>query len=161
MRESDRKLLSQIYYNVKNPASFSTANKLFSAAKLKSPTIRLQDVQKWLRSQITYTLHKPVRRRFKRNRIVVSRIGEQFQADLVDLQKLSRQNSGCKYILTAIDLFSKKAFAIPLKTKRANEVKAGFQEIFKFGVLEKVQTDQGKEFYNSEIKAYFAQLGVQ
>ena len=36
-----------------------------------------------------YTLHKPTRRRFTRRRVVVYGIDHQWQADLVDLAKLS------------------------------------------------------------------------
>ena len=34
------------------------------------------------------------------------------------MQSLSRKNNGIKYILCAIDLYSKYAFVIPLKDKK-------------------------------------------
>ena len=53
-------------------------------------------------------------------------IDEQFQADLVDLQNLSRYNKGYKYLLTCIDIFSKYAFVLPLKTKQGQELVKAF-----------------------------------
>ena len=52
------------------------------------------EVREWLQSQDTYTLHKPTRRRFTRRRVVVYGIDHQWQADLVDLSKLSSYNKG-------------------------------------------------------------------
>ena len=38
--------------------------------------------------------------------------------DLADMQSLSKYNKGIKYLLCAIDLFSKYAWVVPLKNKR-------------------------------------------
>ena len=57
----------------------------------------------WLRGEEAYTLHRTARRRFQRNRIVVDGIDEQWAADLLDVQALSRSNDGYKYLLTIVD----------------------------------------------------------
>ena len=44
------------------------------------------------------------------------------QADFVDLQNLSPYNKGYKYLLTCIDIFSKYAFVLHLKTKQGQEL---------------------------------------
>ena len=41
-----------------------------------------------------------------------------WDADLADMQSLSKYNKGIKYLLCAIDLFSKYAWVVPLKNKR-------------------------------------------
>ena len=91
--------------------------------------------------QDVYTFQKPARRRYKRSLVIVFGIDEQFQADLVDLQNLSRYNKGYKYLLTCIDIFSKYAFVLPLKTKQGQELVKPRKPI-------KLQTDQGTEFKN-------------
>ncbi|GFX80816.1 hypothetical protein TNCV_3215641 [Trichonephila clavipes] len=45
-----------------------------------------KDVKHWLSQKDAYTLHKPVRHKFQRNRVFVSDIDRPFQADLVDMQ---------------------------------------------------------------------------
>ena len=40
--------------------------------------------------------------------------------DLADMQSLSKKNKDIKYLLCAIDLFSKYEFVIPLKDKKRN-----------------------------------------
>ena len=49
--------------------------------------------------------------------------------DLADMQSLSKHNKGIKYLLCAIDLFSKYAWVIPLKDKRGTSIVNGFQKI--------------------------------
>ena len=65
------------------------------------------------------------------------------------MQSLSKYNKGIKYLLCAIDLFSKYAWVIPLKDKKGTTIVNAFQKI----ILEerksnKIWVDQGNEFYN-------------
>ena len=83
------KILNNIYYDPSNPAGYSSAKKLYNAVSKIDPSITLKHVKEWLSSQLVHTLHKPVRKRWKRNRIVVGHIDEQFQADLVDMKEFS------------------------------------------------------------------------
>jgi hypothetical protein len=51
-----------------------------------------------------------------------------FQADLADMQNLARYNDNFRYLLTCICVFSKFAFAIPVKDKRGTSIAAAFRE---------------------------------
>ena len=53
-------------------------------------------------------------------------IDTQWQADLADMQALSRQNGGMRYLLTVIDVFSKFALLTPVMIKVAAAVTAAF-----------------------------------
>ena len=44
--------------------------------------------------QDAYTLHKLVRRHFKRNRVIVGGIDERWQMDLADMQSMQKFNDG-------------------------------------------------------------------
>ncbi|GFY27989.1 uncharacterized protein TNCV_4563421 [Trichonephila clavipes] len=101
----------------------------------------VKNVKHWLSQKDAYTLHKPVRHKFQRNRVFVSDIDRQFQADLVDMQSLAEFNKGYKYLLTCIDLFSKFAWAVPLKDKFGKSVKSGLEIIFKERKPKVLQTD--------------------
>ena len=146
------KVLRELYYNPSDEAGFSSVPKLYKAAKLKLPSITLTEVKNWLKGELTYTLHKPARRRFTRNPIIVSNIDEQWQADLVDMQAFSKHNNGFKYILTVIDIFSKYAWALPIKDKSGGAIKDALAGIFSHRKPFRLQTDQGKEFTNSQVQ---------
>ena len=71
--------------------------------------------------------------------------------DLADMQSLSRKNKGIKYLLCAIDLFSKYAFVIPLKDKKGISIVNAFNKIIKQSNKKpnKIWVHQGGEFYNN------------
>ena len=75
----------------------------------KGRKIHINTVKKWLESQDVYSLHKAVRRKFPRRRVVVSGTYTQLQADLIDVTPLKSYNKGNKFILTCVDVFSKYA----------------------------------------------------
>ena len=115
--------METVYFDPLNPGSFG------GVAPLVRQT-RSSLAEKWLRSQDAYTLHKPVRRNFHRRETFAKGIDDLFQADLADMQNLSRFNDGYRFILTCVDVFSKRAFAIPLKDKRGPSVAEAFEKIF-------------------------------
>ena len=116
---------------------------------------------KW-HDQLADELHKPVRKNFQKRRVLVSHIDEIWAADLVDMQKLSRDNKGYKYILAVIDIFSKYGWLFPLKSKRGEEVTIAFKNIFAEGrVPEKIWVDKGKEFLNKNLKDLLKKEGVE
>ena len=73
---------------------FSSPRKLFRAAKKENPDIQLRDVNEWLETQKSYTLHCRFRAKFRRRKVVTRGVHYQYQADLVDYSKLRRDNSG-------------------------------------------------------------------
>ena len=73
--------------------------------------------------------------------------------DLADMQSLSKYNKGVKYLLCAIDLFSKYAWVIPIKDKKGTSIVNAFQKIISKGRKPtKIWVDQGSEFYNQFFK---------
>ena len=70
------------------------------------------------------------------------------------MQSLSRKNKGIKYLLCAIDLFSKYAFVVPLKDKKGISIVNAFNKIIKQSNRKpnKIWVDQGGEFYNHDNK---------
>ena len=49
--------------------------------------------------------------------------------DLGNIQLISRYNKRIRYLLCAIDLFSKYAFVVPLKDKKGTTITNAFQSI--------------------------------
>ena len=63
-------------------------------------------------------LHKPVIRKFNKRKVYSQFKDNVWGVDLADMQSLSKKNKGIKYLLCAIDLFSKYGFVVPLKDKK-------------------------------------------
>ena len=57
-------------------------------------------------------LHKPIIRKFNKRKAYSQFKDNIWGEDLADMQSLSRKNKGIKYLLCAIDLYSKYAFVI-------------------------------------------------
>ena len=88
----------------------------------------------------TYQMSK-TNQQFERKKVIVNHINEIHSTDLVDMSQYSKINKGYKYIFTNIDVFSKIAYAFPLKSKKIQDIKPCFEKIFKktnpniFGVI--------------------------
>ena len=80
--ERRRSKLHRHYYDHKRVGSYG------GVAALRRVVPAERDVERWLSTQDAYTLHKPVRRHFKRRCVVVGGPNQQWQADLVDMSRL-------------------------------------------------------------------------
>uniref|UniRef100_A0A1I7X5F7 Integrase catalytic domain-containing protein n=1 Tax=Heterorhabditis bacteriophora TaxID=37862 RepID=A0A1I7X5F7_HETBA len=105
--------------------------------------MELKKVKEFLNEQDVYTLHKPARKNFKSQRVYVSGKDDQWQSDLVEMIPYAEENNG----------FSKFAWVVPLKSKSGKETADALESIFKERKPKKMQTDNGKEYYNSNKKA--------
>ena len=146
---------------VDNPVSFAGAKPLVDVAPVKG--VKTSTTQNWLESQLVYTLHKLARKRFKRNRVIVNGKDEQWQADLVDVQALKKDNDGYRFLLTVIDLLSKYAWVVPLKDKTGKSLVDAFDTIFKKDgrVPKRLQTVAGKEFLIKEFQRFLTSQDVR
>ena len=85
-------VLSKIYHDPKDPEFLGGVDRLLRRARqIHVPDVTRKTIQEYLRSEQDYTLHKPARRRFTRNHTYVAGIDAQWQADLADMQVISRQ----------------------------------------------------------------------
>ena len=104
-------------------------------------------------SQLADELHKPARKRFQKRTVFAKQADGIWTADLVDMSPYSRSNSGYKYLLTVIDVFSQYGWTVPLKTKTGKEVALAFQKLFTTDSSpSRLWTDKGEEFYNQQLK---------
>ena len=119
-------------------------------------------MKQWLKKQPTYTLHRQARKRYPTRQYIVHDIDEQWQADLAEVGLIADKNQGHRFILTVIDIFSRFAWARPLRNKKGETVAEAFREIFNEGRIPKrVQTDQGREFENWHVRQLFQSLGIE
>ena len=76
-------------------------------------------------------LHKPIIKKFDKRSVYSQFKDNIWGVDLADMQSLRRKNKLIKYLLCAIDLFSKYAFVIPLKDKKGISIVNAFNKIIK------------------------------
>ena len=84
-------------------------------------------------------LHKPIIKKFKKRKVYSFFRDNICGVDLADMQSLSKYNKGIKYLLCAIDLFSKYAWVVPIKDKKVTSIVNAFQKIIsnqiKYGLI--------------------------
>lgn len=160
--ESTNKILKGLYYDTKSPAGFSTARKLWVAARKKKPGITLKQVQQWLKAQDIYSKFARPRRKFSRATFVSNHPNQIWVADLADLSPLKRYNNGYKYLLICQDLFTRKLKAlVAQKNKTAKLTSESFDKIFTKEHPAKLGTDRGTEFLGRPSKEIYKKYGVE
>ena len=149
--------LSEAYYTPDQPSAYGGINRLQKYTKLKRTAVK-----NWLSYQDSYTLHKPVRKNFQRRRVTVGGIDHQWQADLIDIQRLKKYNEHYSYLLCVIDVFSKYAWVVPLKNKTGTTLVQAFENIFKqMRKLLKLPTDKGIEYLNRTFQKFLQENNVR
>ena len=103
-------------------------------------------------------LHSPVIKKFNKRKVYLQFRNNIWGVDLAGTQSLSKKNKGIKYLLCAIDLFSKYAFVIPLKVEKRISIVNAFNKIIKQSNRKpnKIWVDQGGEFYNRVFKKWLS-----
>ena len=120
----------------------------FTADKIKNYLNSLQTTQtsKTQYSNVSYVAEHPL---------------DQFQIDLVYMNK-SWFNHNYKYLLTCVDVFSKKADVIPLKDREQDTVTDAFSQILShIGIPKTIYSDQGSEFKNASFQKLLDKHNIQ
>ena len=80
-----------------------------------------------------------------------------------DMQLISKCNKGIRYLLCAIDLFSKYAWVVPLKDKKGVTIVNAFQSILVSSKRKpnKIWIDQGSDIYNSSFKKWLEENDIK
>ena len=112
-----RGLASMVYKSFDKKSIGSGTTK---SSSLKRSSLRLAD-----------ELHKPVIKKCNKKKVYSQFKDNIWGVDLADMQSLSKKNKGIKYLLCAIDLYSKYAFIVPLKDEKGISIVNAFDKIIK------------------------------
>jgi len=123
--------MESVYNVLSAPGSFGSVRNLRRYSGRSE-----REAREFLSKQDAYTLHRP-----RRIRSYSKGIADLFQIDLVDVSSLSSHNDGMRYILTCIDVFSKRPWAVPLRTKTGRDVTQAFEQILSEQKCNMVQGD--------------------
>ena len=113
--------------------------------------------------QLANELHKPIIKTLRKRKVYSSFRDNIWGVGLADMQSLSKYNKGVKYLLCAIDLFSKYAWVIPIKDKKGTSIVNAFKKIISEGQRKpnKIWVDQGSEFYNQSFKDFLKTNNIE
>ena len=108
--------------------------------------------------QLAEELHKPIIKKFEKRKVHAALKDNIWGADLADMQLLSKYNKGIRFLLCAIDIFSKYAWVVPLEDKKGVSIATAFQSILKQSNRKpnKIWVDKCSEFYNASFKKMVA-----
>ena len=101
--------------------------------------------------QLENELHKPIVRKFKQRKVYSSFKENICGVDSADMQLISKYNIGIRYLLCAINIFSKYVWVVPINDKKGVNMVNVFQKLFDSSKRKpnKMWVDQGNEFYNN------------
>lgn len=157
-KEQALELLNFNYSNIESPIFSANEELLYEYFK---DSLTRKEIKKYLESIPHYTKTRRFVNKFNRNYIFSPRKRYMLQADLKDISSLSRENKGYKFILIVIESFTRKAWAILLKTKTEKEVSNAFSQVLeRTGFFNHLVTDRGTEFYNKTFRQLMNEWGI-
>ena len=74
-------------------------------------------------------MHRPARKNFERRSVSSYYNNDLWAADLVDMSNIKEDNHDITFLLNIIDIYSRFAWSIPLKNKKASTVLQAFKSI--------------------------------
>lgn len=147
--------LKSYYYDLSKPGSYSGVKSFHDAIKKDGKyDVSQAEIEQFLSGEDAYTLYRPVKRHFKRPRIIATYLDQQWSADLIDFAKKRyvNDNRGYAYVLVSCDVLSKYAWLRPLKSKSGPDTAKGLASIFDTGRSpDYLQVDAGKEWFNKHV----------
>ena len=110
---------------------------------------------------LSQELNEPTIQKFERQKVIVNHINEIHSTDLVDMTQYSKISKGYKYIFTNIDVFSKIAYAYPIKSTKIQDIKPCFEKIFKKNKPKYIWSDKESAFLSKELQNFFKDNNVR
>ena len=145
--------IRSVYYNV--DTGFGSAKKTLQQARAIDPSIREEDVRRFLAKQ---KVKQDLTRKRREGSYVASAPREEFQADLADFG----ERASPRYGLACIDVFSRLGTVIPLAEKTDVAIRNALEKILQeMGYPVRLVTDNGAEFDNNTVAAYLKERGIE
>ena len=141
-------ILDKLFYNISS--GFHNKNEFIKQAiKLG---INKEEAAEYYDNQATNQINKPTIDARKYSRIISPSYMYSVQMDLADVVKNNVLNSNVKYLLFIIDVYSRKLWIMPLKSKKSNVILPIIEEWIKKHKPKNITTDPGLEFTNNKFK---------
>jgi hypothetical protein len=149
-------ILKDIYYNPKT--GFKSQNRLYKEAQKQDQTISHSDVKNFLNQQEEYQINR------SNNQKILFKINAPpgyYQIDLTFYPKYKSANNGYSIMLCLIEIATRKAYIVPLKTKSESEIYDALNKLLsKVKGIKAITSDNGSEFVNKKIQKLFKDNGI-
>ena len=147
--------------NIWRASGFVGVNKLKKILNENNIKISTTKLTNLIKEQKTAQLHKKTRKNDKAmGHIVAFAKDQNWQMDLSDMSMYAGANKGYKYILLAVDIFTRKAYARPIKTKSNKAITEAFDLMLNSATPVQLTTDKGSEFISKEFQEKLNEEGI-
>ena len=144
-------LLKKLYYNPKT--GFKSVNRLYKEAHKIDNRIRIIDVKNFLKKQEEYQINTTDNKQFL---FRINAPQGYYQMDLTFYPQFKTANKGYTIMLCLIEIASRKAYIVPLKTKSENEIYDALKSLIdKIKSIKAITSDNGSEFTNKKVQKLF------
>ena len=151
MTENDNNKIIEFLYRINY---FPGKAKLKNIVKKANSEITEKEISDFYDNEITNELTKKQNKKVEHGHMVSYFVNELWLLDIIDMVKYNLFNRGYKYILLAVDVFSRKVFAVPLKSKDIPHVLEGFKELTKHEKPRSILSDHEPAFIGNEFYEY-------
>lgn len=155
---NQRRVLEDLYYTQNN---YFGRDKLWRLPEVQQAQISRRQVADWLSHQEVHQLYRVTRKAKVIRPTVLKEPMKQVAVDLIDYARYAYQ--GYNWIFTAIDMFSKKAWAVPMKGKAARTVAKALEQVLQQmnDTPSSLRSDNGSEFISKEFRSVLANTGIK
>lgn len=150
---------TDIYSKLGHPAAFSGVDRVKSYSNQPYSSVEndLQQSDAFTKKRVKFKpkLHNP---------FLIHKKREQIQMDLIDIHKYAHFNKGVRFLLVAIDCFTRKAAVVGITRKSAEKTLIAIKYVLEEELPpfpESVVFDRGTEFGNRQVRAYLSQHGIK
>ena len=123
------------------PAAYGSARNLQETSKLPKAKI-----DTFLQQKDAHTKYRQIQRNFPRLKVIAHEINEIWSIDVAYVDKLAKYNNGVKYLLVAVDVFSRFLCVVPMRSKSAPDAAKAFEKMIEKVQPQKLWSDKGTEF---------------
>ncbi len=138
--------MRQIYENVRSIPSYSTK------------------IADFLRKNATSSLFRQVRHNYPRRRIKAYYPYHIMMSDTINYRSYAMPlNNNYKYIMVLVDVFSKRAWAEPMRRINEFDATIAMEKMLRKipDIPQTIITDKGTEYYNSKMKDLFDRMAIK
>ena len=139
---------------------FPGQERLYKITQKTNPEITRQQIKHYFDTDTTSQLTKVQKKQKPTGHTVAFHLNELWQMDIFDLSRYQYFNDYNRYLLVAIDVFSRKAFVAPMKEKTPHDVIQAFDKLIQHVKPRSILSDHDGSFLSKDFTEHFDKLQI-